>query len=162
MLPLFCCCWSQILIGPLREIYRPFSNILHLFFIPFLCVLMIFFSVFFFFVFLSLSHKQIVLLIGNLNNVAVLVSMFFLLSYGVTNMACFVLKVASAPNFRYYWIQTLYLHNYYIIILVFVPSWVKKPVESSVVALIIQRARKNCFSSATLDLRRGKSKTVYL
>ncbi|KAM7443073.1 hypothetical protein ABFA07_008158 [Porites harrisoni] len=43
---------------------------------------------------------QIVLLIGNLNNVAVLVSMFFLLSYGVTNMACFALKVASAPNFR--------------------------------------------------------------
>ena len=43
---------------------------------------------------------QIVLLIGNLNKVAVLVSMFFLLSYGVTNMACFALKVASAPNFR--------------------------------------------------------------
>ena len=35
MLPLFCCCWSQILIGPLREIYRPFSNILHLFFYSF-------------------------------------------------------------------------------------------------------------------------------
>lgn len=51
-------------------------------------------------VFISWFFVQIVLLIGNLNKVAVLVSMFFLLSYGVTNMACFALKVASAPNFR--------------------------------------------------------------
>ncbi|KAL9981220.1 hypothetical protein ACROYT_G009894 [Oculina patagonica] len=51
-------------------------------------------------VLISWFFVQIVLLIGNLNKVAVLVSMFFLLSYGVTNMACFALKVASAPNFR--------------------------------------------------------------
>ncbi|XP_074635463.1 solute carrier family 12 member 9-like isoform X2 [Acropora palmata] len=51
-------------------------------------------------VLMSWFFVQIVLLIGNLNEVAVLVSMFFLLSYGITNMACFALKVASAPNFR--------------------------------------------------------------
>ncbi|KAJ7377254.1 hypothetical protein OS493_030065 [Desmophyllum pertusum] len=54
-------------------------------------------------VLISWFFVQIVLLIGNLNKVAVLVSMFFLLSYGVTNMACFALKVASAPNFSSSW-----------------------------------------------------------
>lgn len=51
-------------------------------------------------VLMSWFFVQIVLLINNLNEVAKFVSMFFLLSYGITNMACFALKVASAPNFR--------------------------------------------------------------
>lgn len=69
-------------------ILRPFSKVIRRNGEPLRAVLMSWFLV------------QVVLLIGNVDKVAVLVSMFFLLSYGVTNMACFALKVASAPNFR--------------------------------------------------------------
>ena len=48
----------------------------------------------------SSCHPQVIIVVGNLNVVAPIVSMFFLLSYGVTNLACFALKAASAPNFR--------------------------------------------------------------
>jgi potassium/chloride transporter 9 len=43
---------------------------------------------------------QGVIFVNKVNTLAPIVSMFFLLSYGVTNLACFVLKVSSAPNFR--------------------------------------------------------------
>lgn len=43
---------------------------------------------------------QMVLLIGQINIIAPIVSMLFLLSYAITNFACFVLKVTGAPNFR--------------------------------------------------------------
>ncbi|XP_028400940.1 solute carrier family 12 member 9-like isoform X2 [Dendronephthya gigantea] len=43
---------------------------------------------------------QAVIFVSKVNTLAPIVSMFFLLSYGVTNLACFVLKVSSAPNFR--------------------------------------------------------------
>lgn len=44
---------------------------------------------------------QLVLLIGEINVIAPIVSMLFLLSYAITNFACFVLRVTGAPNFRY-------------------------------------------------------------
>eukprot|EP01138_Halocafeteria_seosinensis_P005582 gb/GECG01005705.1/.p1 GENE.gb/GECG01005705.1/~~gb/GECG01005705.1/.p1 ORF type:complete len:1090 (+),score=107.31 gb/GECG01005705.1/:1-3270(+) len=37
---------------------------------------------------------------GNLNAVASLISQFFLLVYMFTNLACFTLRIAGAPNFR--------------------------------------------------------------
>jgi len=43
---------------------------------------------------------QLVLLIGSINVIAPIVSMLFLLSYAITNFACFVLRVTGAPNFR--------------------------------------------------------------
>lgn len=72
----------------LGVILRPFSKVTRRNGEPLRAVLMSWFFV------------QVVLFIGNVNKVASLVSMFFLLSYGITNVACFVLKVASAPNFR--------------------------------------------------------------
>lgn len=43
---------------------------------------------------------QMIIFVDKVNTLAPIVSMFFLLSYGVTNLACFVLKASSAPNFR--------------------------------------------------------------
>ncbi|KAL1919103.1 uncharacterized protein VTP21DRAFT_2484 [Calcarisporiella thermophila] len=37
---------------------------------------------------------------GNINAIASFITMFSLLTFGVTNLACFLLKAASAPNFR--------------------------------------------------------------
>ncbi|XP_065190112.1 solute carrier family 12 member 9-like isoform X2 [Sycon ciliatum] len=51
-------------------------------------------------VLLSWFFVQLILLVGKLNAIAPIVTMFFLISYGVVNFACFALTVASAPNFR--------------------------------------------------------------
>lgn len=50
--------------------------------------------------FLLLSPPQVTLFLGKLNAIAPFVTMFFLVSYMVVNLACFALKVAAAPNFR--------------------------------------------------------------
>ncbi|EDV21701.1 uncharacterized protein TRIADDRAFT_59688 [Trichoplax adhaerens] len=42
---------------------------------------------------------QIIIIAKELNAIAPIVTMFYLLSYGATNFACFLLRVASAPNF---------------------------------------------------------------
>eukprot|EP00041_Stephanoeca_diplocostata_P016824 m.333051 g.333051 ORF g.333051 m.333051 type:complete len:884 (+) comp20501_c0_seq2:148-2799(+) len=51
-------------------------------------------------VLLSWFLVQCVLLIGNINTIAPIVSMLFLLSYAITNFACFVLSITGTPNFR--------------------------------------------------------------
>lgn len=43
---------------------------------------------------------QGVLLIGNINVIAPLVSMMYLVTYGIVNFACFLLAITGAPNFR--------------------------------------------------------------
>eukprot|EP00164_Ancoracysta_twista_P004589 GFYU01006193.1.p1 GENE.GFYU01006193.1~~GFYU01006193.1.p1 ORF type:complete len:905 (+),score=254.32 GFYU01006193.1:71-2716(+) len=43
---------------------------------------------------------QCALMLGDLNIIAPLISNFFLMSYAITNFACFVLRVSAAPNFR--------------------------------------------------------------
>ena len=44
---------------------------------------------------------QATLFLGQLNSIAPIVTMFFLVSYCVVNLACLALKVAAAPNFRW-------------------------------------------------------------
>eukprot|EP01147_Barroeca_monosierra_P000353 gene353-7852_t len=43
---------------------------------------------------------QLVLFVGKINIIAPIVSMLFLLCYGVVNLACFVQRVQASPNFR--------------------------------------------------------------
>ena len=47
------------------------------------------------------SSLQLLLFMDKLNTVAPIATIFFLLSYAGVNIACFTLRVASAPNFRY-------------------------------------------------------------
>ncbi len=59
------------------------------------------------------SLYQITLFLGQFNTIAPLVTMFFLVSYGVVNLACFALKFASAVNFRYTpHVQYIYTYMY--------------------------------------------------
>ncbi|KAL5477211.1 hypothetical protein EMCRGX_G023970 [Ephydatia muelleri] len=43
---------------------------------------------------------QLLLFLGSLNAIARLTTIFFITSYGAVNLACFILKMTSAPNFR--------------------------------------------------------------
>ncbi|KAI9292013.1 hypothetical protein K502DRAFT_326021 [Neoconidiobolus thromboides FSU 785] len=49
---------------------------------------------------LTYALAQLFLFAGEMNLVAGIVTMFFVLTFGVTNLACFLLKVGGAPNFR--------------------------------------------------------------
>eukprot|EP00040_Diaphanoeca_grandis_P038993 m.257878 g.257878 ORF g.257878 m.257878 type:complete len:917 (-) comp35811_c0_seq1:172-2922(-) len=51
-------------------------------------------------VFMSWILVQLAMLIGNINILAPIVSMLYLISYAITNFACFALAVTGAPNFR--------------------------------------------------------------
>jgi len=51
-------------------------------------------------VLLSWLLVQMVLFIGQINVIAPIVSMLYLISYAITNFACFALSVTGAPNFR--------------------------------------------------------------
>jgi potassium/chloride transporter 9 len=44
--------------------------------------------------------SEFIVLIGNLNDIAPLVTIFYLLAYFGVNLACLALDLASAPNFR--------------------------------------------------------------
>ncbi|KAL5477218.1 hypothetical protein EMCRGX_G023982 [Ephydatia muelleri] len=43
---------------------------------------------------------QMLLFLHHLNSITPLTTIFFIISYGVVNMSCFILKMTSAPNFR--------------------------------------------------------------
>ena len=49
---------------------------------------------------LSWAIVQILLILGNLNLLATVTTMFFLTSYCVVNFACFSLKISGTPNWR--------------------------------------------------------------
>lgn len=51
-------------------------------------------------VFMSWFLVQLVLFVGSINVIAPIVSMLFLLSYCIVNLACFVQRVQASPNFR--------------------------------------------------------------
>eukprot|EP00158_Paraphelidium_tribonemae_P006825 Partr_v1_DN27987_c0_g1_i1_m11631 putative solute carrier family 12 (potassium chloride transporters), member 9 len=44
--------------------------------------------------------SQLLLLVGDLNAIVPFITILTLLTYGIINFACFLLKIASAPNFR--------------------------------------------------------------
>ena len=51
-------------------------------------------------VLLTFIIAELVLLIGSINAIAPLVTIFYLLAYFGVNLACMALDLASAPNFR--------------------------------------------------------------
>ncbi|XP_068681220.1 solute carrier family 12 member 9-like isoform X2 [Montipora foliosa] len=91
-------------------------------------------------VLVSWLFVQVVLIIGKLNDVAVLVSMFFLLSYGITNMACFALKAASASNFRptfqYFSWQTAFLGTVLCFLIMFLVNYKYAAISVAVMVIL--------------------------
>ena len=67
------------------------------------------------------------LFIGNLNAIAPILTMFFLLTYGLTNVACFVHRVSGHPNFRpryrFFTWHTAFLGGLYCIAVMFYLDW---------------------------------------